>query len=101
MKKFRDDQEAMFHKQTPKKNHQNKQIELNTCPPREYMEPSPFSFASSELSLQPLFELSLSQFYQMVGKVIQPAEGCWNIFKIKIKIQISKSSKVIQGCSIM
>jgi len=65
------------------------------------MEPSPFSFASSELSLQPLFELSLSQFYQMVGKVIQPAEGCWNIFKIKIKIQISKSSKVIQGCSIM
>jgi len=56
------------------RNHQNKLIEINTDPPREYMEPSPFSSASWELSLQPLFGLSLFQFYQMVGKVIQPAE---------------------------
>jgi len=57
------------------RNHQ-KQTEINTDPPREYMEPSPFSSASWELSPQPLSGLRLSQFYQMVGKVTQPAEGC-------------------------
>jgi len=39
------------------------------------MEPNPFSSASWELSPQTLSGLSLSQFYQMVGKVTQPAEG--------------------------
>lgn len=49
-----------------------KKSQIKTFSPEEYKEPNPFSSVSWELSLQPLFEQNLSQFYQKEGKEMQP-----------------------------
>lgn len=48
----------MFSYEDSKGTTKYKQIAMNTGPLEECMEPSPFSFVSWELSLQPLSELS-------------------------------------------